>query len=294
MLREATMVFELARLFMINRLGRRPVVQMDGPVVSLTTYGKRSQKAYFSIESIARGEALPSRLILWVDEEALIRCPPHTIQRLQKRGLEIIICESYGSHKKYYPYVQTQDTFDVPLVTADDDIIYPRKWLKRLIAANRQHPDDINCYRAHVINIERNRIGRYADFKMCRTTQASFRNIAIGSMGVIYPPSQLFALKAAGTGFRNCCPKADDLWLHLHAIRSGHRIRQIFSKLPYLSFQEVPGTQSIALKYENIDCGNGNDLQIEATYKTTDIRILKTEEPENECALETICLTASR
>ena len=100
-----------------------------GPVVSLTTYGKRANKAYLAIESIARGSLLPSRLILWLDEQVLYDDLPAPLFRLTRRGLEIKLCKNYGPHKKYYPYVESQTTFTSPLVTADDDTIYPRSWL---------------------------------------------------------------------------------------------------------------------------------------------------------------------
>jgi hypothetical protein len=125
--------------------------------------------------------------------------------------------------------------------------------------------------------MDKDGMGAYAEYKVCRSTLPSFRNIAIGSSGVIYPPSFLMALKWAGTAFEACCPKADDLWLHVHALRSGYKIRQILPRLPYFSFQGVPGTQEIALKYENVDYGDGNDRQIAATYNDADIQLLRAD-----------------
>ena len=90
----------------------------SGPVVSLTTYGKRVQAVYLAIESIARGSALPSRLILWIDDPALYANLPPTLLRLKRRGLEIRYCKNFGPHKKYYPYVESQRAFNAPLVTA--------------------------------------------------------------------------------------------------------------------------------------------------------------------------------
>jgi hypothetical protein len=130
------MVIDLVQFFLINKFGRKPVNEPGGPVVSLTTYGKRIEKVYFTVESIARGVVRPSRLILWIDEETLLINLPATIRRLQRRGLEILLCKDFGPHKKYYPYVQSQQTFDTPLVTADDDMFYPRDWLKQLAGAN--------------------------------------------------------------------------------------------------------------------------------------------------------------
>ena len=89
-----------------NRFKRSSFLRGGGPVVSLTTYGKRIGTVYLTIESIARGYTLPSRVILWLDEESVFDNLPVSLQNLRKRGLEIKLCKNYGPHKKYYPYVE--------------------------------------------------------------------------------------------------------------------------------------------------------------------------------------------
>jgi hypothetical protein len=216
-------------------------------------------------------------LILWLDEDALLNNLPATIRRLQKRGLEVKSCRNYGPHTKYYPYVESQQAFDAPLVTADDDILYPRYWLEKLIEANREYPDMVNCYWAHVVNMGKDGIGKYADFRLCSSMLPSVRHLALGVMGVIYPSSFLIMLKQAGRAFETCCPKGDDLWLHVQALRSGYKIRQILPRLPYFSFQGIPGANQTALSYENVTYGDGNDRQIAATYKEADVQLLQSE-----------------
>ena len=149
--REFLMATQIGLFFLINRFGNKPVTKPGGPAVSLTTYGRRSEKVYYAIESIAIGTIRPSRLILWIDDEALLKNLPTTIRRLQKRGLEVKSCRNYGPHTKYYPYLESKEAFDTPLVTADDDVLYPRYWLKKLIEANQEYPNAVNCFWAHVV-----------------------------------------------------------------------------------------------------------------------------------------------
>jgi hypothetical protein len=275
--REAIMVADLIVLFLANRFSRALVTRPGGAVVSLTTYKERCEKVYLAIESIARGEVRPSRMILWIDDADLLDNLPATIRRLQRRGLEVKSCNSYGPHKKYYPYLESQEEFDTPLVTADDDFIYPRYWLKKLVEANQKYPEIVNCFWAHVIAMNENGIGKYADWKQCVTTRPRFRNIIHSGIGTIYPPAFLEVLKRAGTAFEDCCPKGDDLWLHVQALRSGYKVRQILPRLPYFSFQGIPGTRQTALSYENVSYGDGNDRQIRATYTEADVRMLRTD-----------------
>ncbi|MDR3734578.1 MAG: hypothetical protein P4L10_03465, partial [Acidobacteriaceae bacterium] len=200
---------------------------------------------------------------------------PTTLCRLQERGLEVRLCKNYGPHTKYYPYVESTESFDIPLVTADDDMLYPKYWLKKLVEAHHEFSGYVNCFWCHVIAIDENGIGKSQDWKQCDSTQPQYRHVAAGVTGVIYPPAFLTQLKRAGNAFETCCPKADDIWLHVQALRSGYRVRQILPHLPYWSFRGIPGTQDTALCNYNVS-GLGNDRQISATYSDADIHLLRT------------------
>jgi hypothetical protein len=130
--RAASAFISVRWLSLINRFARTPICQPGGPVVSLTTHGGRILTVHLTIESIGRAKLRPSRMILWLDDVAKFRSLPATLGRLQKRGLEVKLSKNYGPHTKYYPYVESEETITQPLVTADDDILYPSYWLKKL------------------------------------------------------------------------------------------------------------------------------------------------------------------
>jgi hypothetical protein len=266
----------VAWLYLVNRYRCTPITGNTGPVVSLTTYGKRIGTVFLAIESIGRGRVLPSRLILWVDESSILDKVPMTIWRLKQRGLEVKICQNYGPHKKYYPYVKSHDSFDAPLVTADDDILYPSYWLEQLVDAFQEAPANVNCFRARVVQLSDEGVAGFSEWKRCKSTKAHFRHHAIGDSGVIYPPALLTLLKQSGSYFENCCPKADDIWLHVQALRGGFKVRQIHST--GACFRGIPNSQTIGLYKENL--AGGNDRQIKATYTADDIRLLL-----NECII---------
>lgn len=265
-------------LMLCNRFGRSRVSAAgQGPVVSLTTYGRRAQAVYLSIESISRGSVLPSRLILWLDDEDLYSNLPSQLLRLKQRGLEITLCTNYGPHKKYYPYVDGHDTFAAPLATADDDVIYPRDWLAGLLAAHDQFPWCVNCYRARVMTLKGGAIAPYREWPLCDSTEPSYRTVATGVSGVIYPAPLLEALKCAGRAFEARCPRADDLWLHVQAVRSGFQIRQIQTEP--IHFPMIPGSQETSLYAENCAQDDGNDRQVAATYESKEIDLFESHSP---------------
>jgi hypothetical protein len=252
-----------------------PVVAPSGPVVSLTSYGDRIASVYLTIESIGRGTVLPSRLTLWLDEEQWVRNLPKELRRLQDRGLEILPAPDYGPHKKYYPYVSSQDSFASPLATGDDDTLYPSWWLAGLAESYRERPDLVNCYRARVVAVEGRRLNRYDNWALCRKGQReSVRLFAIGASGIIYPPKLLRMLKISGTAFIDKCLKADDIWLHAHAIRNGFKIRQI-DPTPHL-FSTMPNSQQGGLYRSNMHL-NRNDEYIRNVYTAADIALLCSE-----------------
>lgn len=256
-----------------NRLSSEHVaVNSQGVVVSLTTYNKRIGTVHLTIESIARGEVIPSRLILWLDDEALLANLPLPLRRLQKRGLEIRQCRNYGPHKKYYSYVESEQSLLSPLATADDDVIYPKSWLAGLLAANKQFPDCVNCYRARQITLRDGEFAPYREWPLCDSTAPRLKTMATGVSGVIYPPALLEELKRAGTAFEDCCPRGDDLWLHVWAIRSNFKIRQIQPEA--LLFPLIPGSQVTSLYAENCEQDDGNDRQIAIVYQRRDLELL--------------------
>ena len=267
----------LARLWvvwlsLINRYARAPVCGPDGPVVSMTTHGDRVLTVHLTVESIGRGELRPSRLILWLDDAVRFKSLPLALRRLQKRGLEVKLSKNYGPHTKYYPYIECEESITQPLVTADDDILYPRLWLSKLADANRRFPDSINCYRARVVTVREGEVVPYGEWEMCTCTEASFRYLATGVSGVIYSPEFLKDIKASGDVFKDCCPKADDLWLHVQALRSGRKIKQIGKRA--IHFPRIPGTQKACLFGGNVVSHDGNDRQLKSTYTQEDFAVL--------------------
>jgi hypothetical protein len=261
-----------------NYFSRSNVTSPGGAVVSLTTYGHRLKTVYLTIESIANGNVLPSRLLLWLDDEVAYSAPPNNLRRLIRRGLEIRLCRDLGPHKKYYPYVAGEEQLTLPLATADDDILYPRGWLEGLVKAWRDDPTSVHCYRARVVTLSSDGMAPYSEWPLCQSAIPSARHIATGCSGVIYPQSLLQSVKKSGPGFLNCCPRADDLWLHVQTIRAGFKIQQIGSCA--MHFRTIPGSQKGSLMTQNVLASDGNDRQISATYTDIDRLIFDAEDQQ--------------
>jgi hypothetical protein len=236
-----------------------------GVTVSLTSFGDRLNAVYYVIESIGRGWARPARLILWAAEEELARNPPDELRRQVDRGLEIRLTEDYGPHKKYFPYVQQYSAADQNLVTADDDTIYGRAWLRDLIRAHRAHPESVVCHRAHRVKYSAD--GAYAPYISWHlgggSTQPSVDNFATGVSGVLYTPPMLQELRRLGDVFAQVCPRADDVWLYFALTTAGWKVAQV--RCQSTVYPWLPGTQESGLAITNVTVGN--DKQIRAAIE---------------------------
>lgn len=253
----------MAVLWFRHRFASTPVTGDALVVVSLTSYGARVKQLHYVVESIGRGHVRPTALIIWLDDESLRGMPARTVSRLRRRGVEVRSCPDYGPHKKQYPYAASTDRPAVPLITADDDCLYPRDWLQRLVAAHDQRPDTVHCHRARRIHVTDDAIAPYFTWPLVDHAAPNFANVAIGVGGTLYPSRLLDALAARGMAFLDACPFADDLWVHATAVGSGIRVCQL--RPEPLDPPTLPRSQRQTLRTHNV-AGGGNDAVVGALY----------------------------
>lgn len=265
------------------------LIPQSGPVtISVTTHGPRLNKVWYTLESLARG-TVSAPIVLWLDKEDYERPLPERLQRLVDRGLQIRCSDgSFGPHTKYWPVFRervtsardsaasdsaSQDLLSLRVATADDDIIYPEWWLERLLECADVSPHDVIAYRAHRVCVKKGALAPYARWPAVKTCRASIANMATGVSGVLYPLPFMEFVVDQGDSFRRLAPKADDIWLHACAVRSGTKVRQVFGQ--QRNFAVVPTTQfNAALVVRNVWMG-GNDVQASRVYTDDDIAALK-------------------
>ena len=248
-------------------------------VISLTTYGKRLSTAVYAIASLLVGTVrLP--VILWLDAEDFNGPWPPRLKRLVQRGLDVRCSDGkYGPHTKYYGTFQEFAGKGVRVITVDDDMMYPRWFVEKLLNAADASPRNVVAYRAHTITMNEAALAPYRLWTATFTTDPSFRHFATGVSGVIYPASMVEFVAARGKEFQGKAPLADDVWLNHCALRSGHRVRQVF---PHpREFSIIPMSQRQALVRSN-QWGGGNDVQLEATYTDEDIAVLLNEPTDED------------
>jgi hypothetical protein len=262
----------LLPLRLANLSSRESILDPKGPTVTLTTQAHRVGSAHLAIESIARGTLKPGRLILWVSDDGVFADLPAPLRHLQSRGLEIRLAEELGPHTKYFPYLESTDQFDRPLVTADDDVVYPRRWLQELVQAHAALPQCVHCHRVRHMSAHAGEMRPYNDWPFGTDDGASHHNFILGVGGAIYPAAFLARLKGAGRQFLDCCPTNDDVWLTVNAVRLGFKVRQVRPDPMPLALS--PGTQGVSLSRLNLEQG-ANQIQLRRTFTADDLAILR-------------------
>jgi hypothetical protein len=258
------------RLRLRNRWSRATVLGDADAVVCLTSYGQRLKQAHLAIESVGRGQVRPRRLILWLDDAVDAHTLPRALRRLELRGLEIRGSHgNFGPHTKYFPYVSGISKPQLPLVTCDDDILYPKWWLRTLLEDYRsQQLPAVVAFRAHRIGLDGSALKPYGQWQPVQTDLPSHRNFVTGVSGAVYPPAMQRSLAALGDAFLQRCPRADDVWLNVIALRLGVKVKQVSARS--LHFPLVHRSQQQALQQHNVQAG-GNDAQLLATYDAADL-----------------------
>lgn len=198
----------------------------DKFVVSLTTYGWRYNFVFLTIESLISQSTKPSAIILWVYTGDK---PSHfagwILKRQSKRGLIIKIVEQDVRSYKKLSFILR----DIPpqidfVVTADDDVFYPKNWLKQF-AENESVHNKILCYRGRIITLDQHteKLIPYKNWPLATPQHNNTMNILpTGVSGICYPLKSLDTRLADFSSIINLCPYADDIWFKLLTLSNGY------------------------------------------------------------------------
>lgn len=245
-------------------------------IVSLTTIPERIGTVALCLDSLLRQSLKPDRLILWLSESnepgRSVISPaslPADLLRLIQRGLEIRWCKDMRSFRKIVPTLHAHPT--ALIVTADDDIFYPRHWLKALYDAYQAEPQYVHCHRAHLMQYDAAGTALpYNQWEMMADGYQgpSYDLFPTGVGGVLYAPGHLHLEVLNERAFLSLCPKADDVWFKAMSLLARVQCKKvtIFSYRPI----EVRIPNNRTLCSENVTL-NGNDPQIKAVARRYDV-----------------------
>lgn len=203
-------------------------------VVSLTTYGRRLSSVHLTVQSLLHQSVRPSAIYLWlyqgdIPQEGL----PAALKALESKGLGIrIIEENLRSYKKIVHTFELAETGECRfVVTADDDVYYPRWWLERLLVSAESEPKSVWAYRGHVIEfMDDGELKPYRNWALADRQGVSGNNLLpVGVSGICYPIESLKGVNDRES-FMSLAPTADDLWLKCVTTSNGYSARLVINQ----------------------------------------------------------------
>jgi len=253
-------------------------------IVALTTHPGRIGSVWRTLRSLATQNIRPERIVLVLAEEEFPgrELPSALTSRVWTKTFEVLwVRRNTRSYKKLLP---ARAAFpDAVIVTADDDVMYPRTWLARFATAHSDAPRSILAQRAHKLGFVDGAFAPYAQWRPARSDTPSHRVFPTGVGGVLYPPASLDPRVLNVDLALRLAPHGDDIWFRAMAWLADSDVRYIGPR--FNDFAPIRGTQRTALWRHNV-ARNANDVQLRAVVEHFGLwRTLALHEP----GLEAVC-----
>jgi hypothetical protein len=246
-------IFTSAKLACISddQLGKTASPAEVEVIISLTSIPSRLSSLHLTIKSLLNQSISFEKVVLWLHQDLKNNLPP-VLQKLQGKRFEIHYCATTEPHRKLVETLKIHP--DRIIVTCDDDYMYPKDWLFRLLVSWRHTPNDIVAHRCRKIGIKNGEIRPYRNWHAESQGESSPLTLALGWGGVLFPPGSLDTRVLDRDTYIRLSPSADDMWYKAMATLKGTAIRK--TRDPYPAPTPIIGPQSISLNKKNI----GDDL----------------------------------
>ena len=238
-------------------------------IISLTSYPKRMKNIHYCLYSLLNQTKKPDMVILWLAEDEFLNPDkdiPAEVLRLCDFGLTIKFTKNIKSYKKLIPALEQYPNDNI--ITADDDIFYPKDWFERLYLQHQNDKEYILCHRAHKITFKnKNEVNLYKHWKKLTTDKRpSYLNFCTTGGGVLYPVGFLHNDVFREDLFMSLAPNADDIWFWAMSVLNNKEIKVIdkpYSKIDQNELFKNANRASESLYQQNIVF---NDLQLKNIF----------------------------
>ena len=233
-------------------------------IVSLTTYGRRTNQVYYTIISLLRQTYKPNMVILWLDEDNWSEANlPKSLRNLRSNGLTIKFCKDLKSYKKLIPALQEYPNSII--ITCDDDIYYRKNMIKRLMKKQKKYPSKVIAHRAHKITFSSDGIlNNYNEWLQEISDDNGKSVFPTSGGGTLYKREFFHSDVCNEKLIMELAPKADDLWNYfMSLLKNTENI-----VLPYRGYIYIPLDVFYPLFHKNSNLTsinyneNFNDVQI--------------------------------
>ena len=165
---------------------------------------------------------------MWLAEEQFPNkendLPKNLLELTKGTNFEIDWCEDIRSYKKLIPALRKYP--DSTIITCDDDVIYDRECVEKLVKAHKKDPKSIWCHRGHYFLFDKNKkVLPYKDWFMCiNSHKPSYNILQTGVGAVLYPQGCFYKDILNEKLFMNLSYDTDDIWFWAMSVLNGCKV----------------------------------------------------------------------
>ncbi|MGS3572360.1 glycosyltransferase [Klebsiella pneumoniae] len=191
--------------------------------INLTTTSERLDLCSATIWSFINQSLTPDAINLWVSRTSFmadngIEIEPDWISYFNKFNniLKIRYVDNTGPYRKFMPILQETTVESDIIVYADDDVIYGRYWLEKLITKFKKY--DGKYVVASRVRIKKYNVLKKAQsynmYPVCsKDTIIKSDYIITGVGGAVFQKRQIRNDLIGINKYKEICPRTDDLWI---------------------------------------------------------------------------------
>jgi hypothetical protein len=238
------MVFKKFDLFSAinqSKFGTNPEADF---VVSIASYPKRSHLLPAVYEALNGQTILPKKWIrvLSTEEWPDLRLPPN-LEKLVKRGIEIVWVENNPyAVKKLIPVIAKYPQYRV--ITFDDELIYGKCMIEKLINCSKQHPNAIIGHVGKQLIQKNGELQMFYRTKQGANYQTSSAQVYfLGGAGTLYPINSLDRKIHDMDAMHKIVPgRGSDIWFWAAAVANNTKQICLGTKQGVNLYFAVPST----------------------------------------------------
>lgn len=265
--RKINMVKIEKKILKLNRVDYDKKNKINNIVVSLTSYGERVKELSYTLYSLVVQSIKPYKIIVYLTEQDFNSLSKKELL-FTEYGVEYHITEDLKSYKKLIPAISEFPGYAI--VTADDDLFYPKKWLEALYKDHLLYPNYVICHQFIEITYDKI-INPFSKWIINPNKEdVSKTYCVLGGSGTLYPEEGLYKDYNNYELINKLAPTADDIYFYFMTILNGTPIKQVRNHWKQLRYVNVyreygikPGETLTQLNVGN----NMNDIQFQNILK---------------------------
>ena len=161
-------------------------------IVSLTSHTKSrlEQLPKFLFNSLLKYNKTNFKVVLTLYKDDIQYITKDLQSLIDNNLIELIVAEeNLKSHLKYFYVMQKYK--NLPIITIDDDIIYPVKMFEYMLEEHRKNPNVVLCRSCQQFTYTNNEINNTKQWLWNPINDIAHINHAEGYAGILYPPNCL-------------------------------------------------------------------------------------------------------